>query len=317
MGNVLVKKPVIVIAGPTAVGKTKLSLQVAEKLEGEIVSADSMQIYRYMNIGTAKPEPAEMRRIKHYMIDIVDPWQEFSVAIYQRMAKECIEEIQSRGKIPLVVGGTGLYINSLVYDLDFANTMSDKKYRAHLIKLVGEKGKPYLYNMLKKIDPETAERLHKNDVKRVIRALEVYHCSGKPMSKTRNSLKKASPYDLIIFGLRRERKELYKRVERRVDGMIEAGLIDEVKGLVDMGCNRRMVSMQGLGYKEIISFLEGECTLPEAVDILKRNTKRFAKRQFTWFGRDDRIIWRDIDKIGNKGSMLNTIVECIRLRLGI
>ncbi len=308
------KKPVVVIIGPTAVGKTELSLQVAERLNGEIVSADSMQIYRYMNIGTAKPDPGEMQRIKHYMIDIADPWQEFSVAMYQRMARKHIKDIQNRGRIPLIVGGTGLYINSLVYNLDFANTISDKKYRARLIKLVEEKGKLHVYNILKRVDPKTAKRLHLNDIRRIIRALEVYHCSGRPMSETRDDMKKSPPYDLIMFGLRRERKELYKRIENRVDEMIKMGLTDEVKGLLRMGCNKNMVSMQGIGYKEIISFLEGEYTLYEAINVLKRNTKRFAKRQFTWFRRDDRIIWRDIDKSEDKKNIINIIINCVKLK---
>ncbi|MFA7216178.1 MAG: tRNA (adenosine(37)-N6)-dimethylallyltransferase MiaA [Bacillota bacterium] len=311
------KKPLLVITGPTAAGKTDVSLIVAEKLRGEIVSADSMQVYRYMNIGTAKPTTAEMKRVRHHMIDIVDPWQEFSVAEYQRLAKERIEDIQNRGRLPVVVGGTGLYINSLVYNLDFADTVSDQKFRNYLTRISEERGKEYLFEMLKRVDPGTAQRLHINDVRRVIRALEVYHCSGRPMSARRNIAASNLPYNLIMFGLRMDRERLYERIEGRVDKMIENGLVEEVEGLLEMGCTGDMVSMQGLGYKEIIGYLEGRLTLSEAIDILKRDTRRFAKRQFTWFKRDDRIIWKDVDIIGDREKIASTMIGHIKLSLEV
>lgn len=309
--------PVVVITGPTAVGKTAISLQVAKEIGAEIVSADSMQIYRYMNIGTAKPTPSEMKMVRHHMIDIKDPWQEFSVAQYQSMAKRCIEDIQNRGKVPLIVGGTGLYINSLIYNLDFADTVSDQGFRLYLLSLIEEKGKAFLYDMLKEVDPDTAQKLHMNDIRRVIRALEVYHCSGKPMSATRNGRMPNPSYDFIMFGLKMERKKLYERIETRVDKMIRAGLVDEVKHLLEIGCNAQMVSMQGLGYKEIIQYLNGECTLSEGVEVLKRNTRRFAKRQFTWFRRNDRIIWKDIGIAGERENITGEIVEYAISRLKI
>ena len=309
------KRPLVVIVGPTAVGKTDVSILVAERLGGEIVSADSMQIYKYMNIGTAKPTPEEMRAVKHHMIDIVEPWQEFSVAQFQRQARGCIEDIHCRGKLPIVVGGTGLYINSLTFDLDFANTMSDPKFRAELHELARERGKEYLYEWLVRVDPDTAKRLHVNDLRRVIRALEVYHCSGKPMSEYNTGMRSEAPYNLVIFGLTMPREELYRRIEKRVDRMMDEGLVDEVKGLLERGCTREMVSMQGLGYKEVIGYLEGEYTLSEAVELLKRNTRRFAKRQFTWFKRDDRIIWIDIRENEDKDKIANSIVHYIKLNL--
>jgi len=310
-----VKKPLAVIVGPTAVGKTDVSILVAKQLGGEIVSADSMQIYKFMNIGTAKPTPEEMKGVKHHMIDIVEPWQDFSVAQYQRQARDCIEGIYSRGRLPIVVGGTGLYINSLIYDLDFANTVSDPRFRAELQKLARERGKEYLYEWLKRVDPDTARRLHVNDLRRIIRALEVYHCSGKPMSEYKTGMRDAALYNLVIFGLTMPREELYRRIEKRVDMMMDEGLVDEVKGLLERGCTKEMVSMQGLGYKEVIDYLEGECTLSEAVELLKRNTRRFAKRQFTWFKRDDRIIWMDIHEIGDKDRTADRIVHYIKLNL--
>lgn len=309
------KKPLVVIVGPTAVGKTDVSILVAERMGGEIVSADSMQIYKFMNIGTAKPTSEEMKDVKHHMIDIVEPWQDFSVAQFQRQARGCIEDIHSRGRLPVVVGGTGLYISSIIYDLDFTNTVSDQRFRAELQKLARERGKEYLYEWLKRVDPSTAKRLHVNDLRRVIRALEVYHCSGKPMSEYNTGMRDAALYNPVIFGLTLPREELYRKIEKRVDRMMDEGLVDEVKGLLERGCTREMVSMQGLGYKEVIGYLEGEYSLSEAVELLKRNTRRFAKRQFTWFKRDDRIIWMDIHEIGDKDRTADRIVHYIKLYL--
>jgi len=308
-----VEKTVIVIVGPTAVGKSEAALIVAERLDGEIVSADSMQIYRNMDIGTAKPTQEEMSKIKHHLVNIADPGQDFTVAEFQRMARGCILNIQERGKLPIVVGGTGLYINSLLYNLNFADSVSDPEYRAYLGCVARERGKQCLYEMLKKVDPDSADRLHVNDIRRIIRALEVYHCTGKPMSKkTSGDRDKELPYHPVIFGLRMGRQELYRRIEQRVDRMIEEGLVEEVRNLMKNGCTRDMVSMQGLGYKELIAYIEGEYSLGDAIMLLKRNTRRFAKRQFTWFKRDDRIFWIEVDKVGNAADMANIIIERTR-----
>ena len=255
------EKPLAVIVGPTAVGKTDVSILVAKQLGRDSIRGfhANIQVHEYRN---RKTNPEEMKGVKHHMIDIVEPWQDFSVAQYQRQASDCIEGIYSRGRLPIVVGGTGLYINSLIYDLDFANTVSDPRFRAELQKLARERGKEYLYEWLKRVDPDTARRLHVNDLRRIIRALEVYHCSGKPMSEYKTGMRDAALYNLVIFGLTMPREELYRRIEKRVDRMMDEGLVDEVKGLLERGCTREMVSMQGLGYKEVIGYLEGNTPFP-------------------------------------------------------
>lgn len=312
------KKPLIVILGPTAVGKTGTSIRVALRLNGEIISTDSMQIYKYMNIGTAKPTKEEMKGIKHHMIDVVAPDRDFTVADFQRTARACIKQIQSKGKLPIAVGGTGLYINSLVYNMDFTETVSDPELREELKKLANERGNEHLFKMLERVDSETADRLHPNDVKRVIRALEVYHCSGKPISYYhRQSRKTIISYNPIMIGLRMNRKDLYRRINERVDKMIEEGLVEEVKVLLAKGYSREMNSMLGLGYKEIIAYLEGKCSLEEAVEILKRDTRRFAKRQFTWFRRDDRIFWIDIEKFHSIDELSDFMIEYIESRIKV
>lgn len=310
------KKHLVVIVGPTAVGKTDTAIKVARKLNGEIVSADSMQVYRYMDIGTAKPAKEEMMGIKHHMIDVVDPDKEYSVADFQRMAKRCIEEIYSKGKLPIVVGGTGLYVNSLVCNLDFTETVSNPELRDMLKKTARERGNDYLHRKLGEVDAETAARLHPNDVKRVIRALEVYYCTGKPISYYHKKSKEGSiPYNPIMIGLRMNRKDLYKRINQRVDAMIEAGLVDEVRRLLEMGCTRDMTSMQGLGYKEIAGYLQGEYSMDEAIEMIKRDTRRFAKRQFTWFRRDDRIFWIDVERYGSTDEVAQVIVKYVESEL--
>ncbi len=315
----ILKKPVVIIVGPTAVGKTGTSILVASGLNGEIISADSMQIYKYMDIGTAKPTREEMKGIKHYMIDMVLPDQDFTVADFQRMARTYIKHIHNKGKLPIIVGGTGLYINSLVYNLDFTETVSDPGLRKELRELAGERGNEYLHGMLEKVDAETAARLHPNDVKRVIRALEVYHCSGKPASyfhrqpQRNNTLE----YNPVMIGLRMNRKDLYRRINDRVDKMIAEGLVEEVKSLLERGYAEHMPSMQGLGYKEIIYYLEGKCTLEEAVYIIKRDTRRFAKRQFTWFRRDDRIFWVDVENFDSMEDIADFIIEHVSSRLRV
>ena len=301
-------KSVIVVVGPTASGKTKLSIELAKAVNGEIVSADSMQVYKYMDIGTAKPDLEEMSGIRHYMIDEVLPGEEFSVARFQELALKYIEEIHAKGKIPIVTGGTGLYINSLVYNINFSETISDWELREKLKNEAKEKGNRYLHDRLKEIDPEAAARIHENDLKRIIRAIEVYTHTQKPISYHQEiSRLKPPEYNYILIGLRMDRELLYERINRRVDIMIDRGLIDEVRKLRNLGFVKNTVAMQGLGYKEILWYLKGELTLDEAVDLLKRETRRYAKRQMTWFRRMEGIYWIDVDKIGNEPEIIKNI----------
>jgi tRNA dimethylallyltransferase len=286
--------PLLVLVGPTAVGKTAVSVEVALRLGGEIVSADSMLVYRYMDIGTAKPTMEERRGIPHYMIDIIEPDEPYSVALYQAQARQHIHEIWERGKLPLLVGGTGLYVHSVIEPYHFTSAGIDEDFRRKLMREVEEKGSQALYQRLVEVDPETAARVHPNTLKRVIRALEVYHLTGRPMSSALREKGEKPPYNFFILGLTMDRQRLYQRIEARVDQMMEMGLVEEVQGLLDRGYSPRLTSMQGLGYKEIIAYLRGLSTLDEAVHLLKRNTRRFAKRQFTWFKRDPRINWINV-----------------------
>ena len=286
------KKPLVVLTGPTAVGKTKASIGLAKVIGGEIISADSMQVYEYMNIGSAKIRPEEMQGVPHYLIDDLKPWDEFHVVRFQQMAKKAMEQIYANGHIPIVVGGTGFYIQALLYDIDFTGTAQDDTYRAELENLVKEKGAVYLHNMLRKVDPKSAEDIHANNVKRVIRALEYYRQTGQKMSEhNEEERRKDSPYEFVYFVLNAPREQLYARIDRRVDQMIEEGLVDEVKHLKELGCTKEMVSMQGLGYKEILAYLDGEYDLSTAVYTIKRDTRHFAKRQLTWFRRERQVTW--------------------------
>lgn len=287
---------VIVIVGPTASGKTALSIKLAKELEGEIISADSMQIYRYMNIGTAKPDEEEMSGIKHYLIDEVNPDEEFSVARYKELATKYIDEILNKGKQPIVVGGTGLYINSLLYNIDFSETVCDWELRERLKKEAEELGNDYLHNKLKSVDPLAAERIHKNDTKRVIRALEVYEYSKKTISEHQEvSRKNPSRYEFYTYGLKMDRERLYDRINKRVDLMFERGLIEEVKDLISMGYDRNTVAMQALGYKELLLYIKDEITLEDAKEIIKMGSRRYAKRQITWFKKTEGVKWIDLD----------------------
>lgn len=293
------KKPLIVLTGPTAVGKTKLSIALAKAVGGEIISADSMQVYQHMDIGSAKITKKEMDGVPHHLIDILSPFEEFHIVRFQELAKEAMKGIYQRGNIPVFVGGTGFYIQSVTRDIDFTEGTEDKAYREELVRLARERGNIFLHEMLKKADPKSAEEIHANNVKRVIRALEFYKENGIPISEHNRQQKgNETPYNLAYFVLNAPRELLYERIDRRVDEMIDMGLVEEVKGLKDMGCCKGMVSMQGLGYKEILSFLDGEISLEEAVRILKRDTRHFAKRQLTWFRREPDVIWVDKDKFG-------------------
>lgn len=286
------KRPLIILTGPTAVGKTSLSLSLAKELDGEIVSADSMQVYRYMDIGTAKIREEERQGIPHHLIDVLDPWEDFNVVRFQKMAREALEEIWERGHIPIVTGGTGFYIQALLYDIHFTENNEDSSLRKDLENYARENGAEALHSRLVEVDEKAAVQIHFNNVKRVIRALEFYYQTGKKMSEhNEEERKRTSPYDFKYFVLNDERGHLYAGINRRVDLMMEEGLVEEVRKLKEMGCDSAMVSMQGLGYKEILSHLEGEYTLDEAVYKIKRDTRHFAKRQITWFKRERDVIW--------------------------
>lgn len=286
------RRPLVVLTGPTAVGKTSLSIGLAKALDAEIISADSMQVYKYMDIGSAKIRPWEMQGVPHHLVDVLDPREEFHVVRFQQMAKEAMEQIYSRGKIPLLVGGTGFYIQAVTRDIDFSQEGEDSPFRRELEALAREKGAEYLHSRLAQVDEESARKIHPNNVKRVIRALEFYEENHYPISlHNQQEQEKESPYNLAYFVLNAPRDLLYRRIDQRVDQMVEEGLLDEVRHLKDMGCDRSLVSMQGLGYKEVLAYLNGEYSLNEAVYRIKRDTRHFAKRQITWFKRERNVIW--------------------------
>ena len=291
-------KPLVIIAGPTACGKTDISIKLAKELNGEIISADSMQVYKYMDIGTAKATPEEMQGVRHYLIDELYPDEEFNVMIFQQKAKKYMNEIYSRGKLPIIAGGTGFYINALVNDNSFMETCEDASVRENLYKDAEEKGAEYNYAKLKAVDPEYAGTVHPNNIKRVVRALEFYCLTGKKLSEHNTEEKeRKSPYNTSFIVLNMDREKLYERIDRRVDIMMENGLADEVKRLLHRGYSPDLVSMQGLGYKEIVPYLNGEITLDEAVCELKKRTRHFAKRQLTWFKRQANGFWVDLTDI--------------------
>lgn len=286
------KKPLIILTGPTAVGKTNLSIKLAKLVGGEIISADSMQVYKGMDIGSAKITKEEMDGVPHHLIDILEPWDDFNVVVFQKKCKKAIAGIYERGHIPILTGGTGFYIQAVLKDIDFTENDDNSEYRKQLEELGMEKGAEHLHNMLKEIDPASAEAIHANNMKRVIRALEFYHFTGKKISEhNEQEAEKEPAYNFCYFVLNDDRDKLYDRIDMRVDIMLKNGLEDEVYHLLEKGCNREMVSMQGLGYKEMIDYLEGKITLDEAVYIIKRDTRHFAKRQITWFKREKDVIW--------------------------
>lgn len=294
------KKTLIILTGPTGVGKTSASIGLAKRLGCEIISADSMQIYRYMDIGSAKITPEEMQGVHHYLVDELMPDQEFSVVHFQQMAKQAMDQIYANGHIPLVVGGTGFYIQALLYDIDFEETREDTDYRSFLEKQIQKEGIEWLYEQLKAVDPVSAGVIHPNNTKRMIRALEYYRLTGRPISAhNEQQRKKQSPYAFRYFVLNRARSELYRRIDLRVDQMMDQGLLEEVKALKAMGYDRSFVSMQGLGYKELLDHLDGKCSLEEAVATIKQSTRHYAKRQLTWFRREKEVTWLDIDGLEN------------------
>lgn len=303
----------IILTGPTAAGKTKLSIDLAHAINGEIISADSMQIYRHMDIGSAKIRPEEMQGIKHYLVDILEPSEDFNIVLFQKYAKQAIAEIYAKGKIPIIVGGTGFYIQSVLYDINFQQSDENPALRNELEMIARQKGTRYLHDMLKECDEKAALEIHENNVKRVIRAIEFFKQTGKKISEHNETERsKKSAYDSCYFVLTDERQKLYENIDRRVDIMIENGLVAEVKQLLDIGCKRDSTAMQGLGYKEIISYLEGEITLDEAVYMIKRDTRHFAKRQLTWFRRERDVIWVEKNKFAyDDEKMLNYMLEQI------
>ena len=299
------KKPLIVLTGPTAVGKTKLSIALAKAVNGEIISADSMQVYRHMDIGSAKITPQEMDGVPHHLVDVLEPTEDFNIVLFQQLAKKSMDEIYARGRIPILVGGTGFYIQAVTRDIDFTQSEQGDHYRQELEELAAQKGNTFLHNMLAEGDPNSAKEIHENNVKRVIRALEFYKQNGNRISEHNEEQKEhESPYNLAYFVLNAPRPLLYERIDTRVDEMLDNGLVEEVKHLQEMGCHRGMVSMQGLGYKEILAWLEGEYPYEEAVRILKRDTRHFAKRQLTWFRREGEVTWVDKDKFDYNDSRI-------------
>ena len=313
------KQPLIVLTGPTAVGKTSLSIQLAKAIGGEIISADSMQVYRHMDIGSAKVTADEMEGVPHHLIDVLEPDQDFNVVTFQHMAKEALQGIYNRRRIPIIAGGTGFYIQALLYDIDFKENEDGSPVRRELEELAareGEAAPAVLHAMLEEIDPDSAARIHANNVKRVIRAIEYYRLTGRKISvHNQEERTKESPYDFLYYVVNTERPVLYARIDRRVDQMMENGLVEEVQTLKSMGCHRGQTSMQGLGYKEILDYLDGRCTLDEAVYVLKRDTRHFAKRQLTWFKRERDVIWINKQEYGyQEEKILERILKELKVR---
>ncbi len=289
-------KELIIIAGPTATGKSDLAVALAKEIGGEVISADSVQVYRGLDIGSAKLTPEEMQGIPHHLIDVLDPEEPFNITIFQKMAKDAIKDIRSRGHVPILCGGTGFYIQSVLYDIEFSEEAGGP-YREELEKAAAEGRGEKLYEQLRAVDPASCEKIHPNNIKRVIRALEYYHETGRPISEHNEEQRaREAAYDAAFFVLNDERARLYERIDRRVDRMIEAGLVEEVRRLKDAGVPRHTTSMQGLGYKEIYAYLEGECSLEEAIDAVKSGSRHFAKRQLTWFHREEDTVWFDIGR---------------------
>lgn len=308
------KRPLVILTGPTAVGKTAASIGLAKAIGGEIISADSMQVYKEMDIGSAKIRPKEMDGVPHHLVDVLDPSEDFNVVLFQQMAKEAMKGIYQRGHIPIVVGGTGFYIQALLYDIDFTENNADTAYREELEALAKTQGAEYLHEMLEKVDPESAEQIHFHNVKRVIRALEYYEQTGEKISAHNEAERaKISPYHFFYYVLNTDRTVLYERIEKRIDEMMEEGLVEEVRQLQAMGCRRDSVAMQGLGYKEILDYLDGACTLEDAIYKIKRDTRHFAKRQITWFKREKHVTWiNKKDYNYDEDKILEVMLESIQ-----
>lgn len=284
-------KKIVAVAGPTASGKTALALKIAERFDGEVVSCDSMQIYRHMDVGTAKPSIEEMERIPHHMIDIAEPFENYSVADFAEQARKCIDDILSRGKLPVLAGGTGLYMDSIIENIGFADFGSDEEFRREMQMLADREGNQAVHRLLAEKDPDAAEKIHPNNIRRVIRALEVCRLTGKTFTQVNMESRRQRMYDALIFAIDTDREVLYERINHRVDRMIDEGLVEEVQGLRNMGISREHTSMQAIGYKELMEFLDGNCNFDEAVEKIKQESRRYAKRQITWFKRNKDIHW--------------------------
>jgi len=309
------RQKLLVLVGPTAVGKTALSLQLARIVNAEIISGDSMQVYRGMDIGTAKASPEEQAIVPHHLIDIRNPDEPYSVSDFQYECEQAIRSIAARGKLPFIVGGTGLYIQSVVYGYRFSEAGQDEAYRLKLHAYAEQHGTAALHERLREVDPESAGRLHVNDLRRIVRALEVYHLTGRTMSEYLAEQPEESPYRTCLIGLTMRRDLLYQRIEERVDLMIEQGLVEEVERLLSQGYGPGLISMQGLGYKEIVGYLQGEYSLEQAIELLKRNTRRFAKRQLSWFRHMKGIEWVDMTERENFVSNVARINDIISRKL--
>lgn len=309
------KEKIAVIAGPTAVGKTEVAIAAALALNGEIVSCDSMQLYRGMDIGSAKPTPEERALVRHWLVDEIDPRRPFSVALYQTMAKSAIRDILKRGKFPIITGGTGLYLDSILYEMDFGGTAErDVSYRAFLERAAEEDGPQALHRKLQHADPEAAARIHPNNIRKVIRALEAVRQNGRGIEAFSHVRQKSGEYDPILIGLTRNRQELYQRINRRVLHLMDQGLLQEVKGLLDQGLTEEDIAMKGIGYKEIIAYYHGQYDLPAAIEAVQKNTRHYAKRQMTWFRRYDDMKWFDLTAIPSLEEAERSIIDWIQKR---
>ena len=308
------KKPMVILTGPTAVGKTALSIRLAKEINGAVISADSMQVYRHMDIGSAKIRPEEMQGVKHYLIDILEPEEEFHVVRFVEEAKAALEEIYRNGQIPIIAGGTGFYIQALLYNINFDGQDCDADYRRELEQIAEEKGAEYLHQMLEEVDAESAKAIHANNTKRVIRALEFYHVSGKKISEhNETEHQKESPYNFAYFVLNDKRDKLYNRINQRVDIMFDNGLLKEMETLIAKGYTRDLVSMQGIGYKELFNYFDGKTSLDETKELIKKNTRHFAKRQLTWFRREKDVTMLNIDEFNyDRLKVLNEMLNFLK-----
>lgn len=305
---------ILVVAGPTAVGKTKYAIALAKAFDGEIVSCDSMQLYRLMNIGSAKPTAEELAQAKHYLVDEIDPREPFSVAEYQKRAKSAIKKILEKGKLPIISGGTGLYLNSILYEMDFSTPPGDPAYRRELEELAEKQGKAAVHNLLKEKDPAAADRIHPNNTKKIIRALEAVAQNGSGIRPFSEACMPNPDYDPILIGLTRNRDELYSRINKRVELLIEQGLPEEVKALSDMGLTENHISMKGIGYKELFGYFRGEYSLSRAIEKIQQNTRNYAKRQLTWFKRYDKIVWFNLSDYSDDNTAIEDIILWLKTK---
>lgn len=306
------RKKAVALAGPTAVGKTGFAIRIAEEFDGEIVSCDSMQLYKYMDIGSAKPTREEMARARHHLVDVIDPREDFSVARYQHMANDAIDDIISRGRLPIVCGGTGLYLNSLLYDMDFSSVPEDDSYRKELEAIAERDGSAALHEMLEKSDERAASLIHPNNTKKIIRALERLREGEGSVRQFSDISRENTDHDFLLIGLTRDRGELYDRINKRVDVLVEEGLFEEVRALYDMGLTSENISMKGIGYKEIIDHFDGLCSKDEAIDNIKKNTRHYAKKQLTWFRRYDKMKWCNISDFGSDEEAVEEVISWVR-----